>query len=55
MLSSFFGVAPNEELQRSDLLGVQVELREDADEVEERDEVEEWLLASVEDFLFFRR
>lgn len=55
MLSSFFGVAPNEELQRSDLLGVQVELREDADEVEERDEVEEWLRASVEDFLFFRR
>lgn len=55
MLSSFFGVAPSEELQRSDLLGVRVEVREDADEVEERDEVEEWLRASVDDFLFFRR
>lgn len=41
MLSSFFGVAPREELQRSDLLGVRAEVREDADEVEERDEVEE--------------
>lgn len=55
ILSSFFGVAPNEELHRSDLLGVRAEVREDADEVEERDEVEEWLRASVEDFLFFRR
>lgn len=55
ILSSFFGVRPNEELQRSDLLGVRTEVREDADEVEDRDEVEEWLRASLEDFLFFRR
>lgn len=54
-LSSFFGVRPSEELQRSDLLGVRTEVREDADEVEERDEVEEWLRASLEDFLFLRR
>ena len=51
-LSSFRGVAPSEE--RSLLEAV----REDAEveDVEDREDVEEWLRASsVEDFLFFRR
>ena len=51
-LSSLRGVAPTED--RSLLLAVREET-EVEEELEERDEVEEWLRASLEDFLFFLR